>query len=179
MLPFQGFEKSDFYQHYSALLSNKILLDTLKRNKYKITFVLHPGLRQYANYFKKFETDSVFVVSDPTVSYRELFNTSALMITDYSSVFFDFVYLKKPCIFYQFDRKDFFEKHYKEGEFKFDTMAPGRICKTEQEVVKMVIWYLNNNMQMQPEYLKRLKDIYINHDAFNSHRVIKDLLKND
>ena len=60
------------------------------------------------------------IISNPTVSYRELFNTSALMITDYSSVFFDFVYQKKPCIFYQFDKKDFFEKHNNEGEFKFD-----------------------------------------------------------
>lgn len=174
-----GFELSDFYKYFSKLLSNSDLLNILKNNKYTATFVLHPGLRQYASYFKKFESAYITVVSNPSVSYRELFNTSSLMITDYSSVFFDFVYQKKPCIFYQFDKDDFFEKHYKEGEFKFDTMAPGPICKTDDEVVNWVIKHLNNNMRIFPNFLKKSNDIYINRDSLNSHRIVKELMKND
>lgn len=175
----QGFEESDFYKCYSKLLSNRRFLSILKSKGYSITFVLHPGLRQYSSCFKKIESANVKIISNPTVSYRELFNTSALMITDYSSVFFDFVYQKKPCIFYQFDKKDFFEKHYNEGEFKFDLMAPGPICVSDVDVVDWVIKHMNNEMKMFPEYMKRSDDIYINRDTLNSHRIIKELMAYD
>lgn len=174
-----GFEESEFYKCYSNLLSNKRFLNILKNKGYSVTFVLHPGLRQYSQYFKKYESASVKIVSNPTVSYKDLFNTSSLMITDYSSVFFDFVYQKKPCIFYQFDKKDFFEKHYKEGEFKFETMAPGPICVSDVDVIDWIIKHMNNEMKMFPEYLRRSNNIYINRDTLNSHRIIKELMTND
>ncbi|MEX6101942.1 CDP-glycerol glycerophosphotransferase family protein [Mammaliicoccus sciuri] len=36
--------------------------------------------------------------------FNYLFKESKLMITDYSSVAFDFSFLEKPVIYYQFDR---------------------------------------------------------------------------
>ena len=41
------------------------------------------------------------------------------MITDYSSVFFDFSYMRKPVIFYQFDEKKFRKAQYAEGYFSY------------------------------------------------------------
>ena len=49
-------------------------------------------------------------------SYQELFNNSSLLITDYSSVFFDFSYLKKPVIYYRGED----EYHYEKGYFDFE-----------------------------------------------------------
>ena len=36
------------------------------------------------------------------ISYEDLLTESSLMVTDYSGVQFDFAYMKKPIIYYQF-----------------------------------------------------------------------------
>ena len=49
-------------------------------------------------------------LGDKTV--QELLVEHDLLITDYSSVSFDFSYMKKPVIFYHFDVKNSLEKVY-------------------------------------------------------------------
>ena len=41
------------------------------------------------------------------IDVQKLIKESKLMITDYSSVAFDFSFLNKPVIYYQFDRNEF------------------------------------------------------------------------
>lgn len=56
-------------------------------------------------------------------SYRDAFAEGSMMITDYSSVAFEFAYLRKPIVYYQFDKKAFFEKHtYRKGYFDYEKM---------------------------------------------------------
>lgn len=44
------------------------------------------------------------------------------MVTDYSSVAFDFAYMKKSLVYAQFDREAFFEgQTYDEGYFNYET----------------------------------------------------------
>lgn len=174
--PIKGFTESEYYRNFSNLLTNKRLITFLENSVYSIIFVLHPGLRQYSNYFKKFESKKIKILTKSSVSYRDLFNTSSLMVTDYSSVFFDFAYLEKPCIFFQFDKKDFFEKHYKEGLFKFETMAPGPICITDDEVVSQILNHAARKMKMNDKYRSRLDKIYLFNDKFNCHRIIKEII---
>ena len=60
-------------------------------------------------------------------SYSESVNHSSLMITDYSSVFFDFAYLKKPLIYYHYGKDYHFDV-----EAGYLTMRNGirSCCKT-------------------------------------------------
>ena len=46
---------------------------------------------------------------DSSYSYKDIFAQTDLMITDYSSVAFDFAYLRKPIVYSQFDRDSFFQ----------------------------------------------------------------------
>lgn len=52
------------------------------------------------------------------------------MITDYSSVAFDFAYMKKSLVYAQFDREAFFEgQTYDEGYFNYETDGlSGMLC---------------------------------------------------
>ena len=56
---------------------------------------------------------------------QDVLKRAALMITDYSSVFFDFAYMRKPVIFYQFDEKEFREKQYGEGYLDYHDTVLG------------------------------------------------------
>ena len=58
---------------------------------------------------------------------QDLLKRSKILITDYSSVFYDFAYMKKEVIYYQFDYNDFFKKHYEIGNFNFEKNGFGPI----------------------------------------------------
>lgn len=68
---------------------------------------------------------------------QELYAAADILITDYSSVFFDFAILKKPMIFYPYDYE-----HYKNEErgfyFDYEKLVPGPIAFSEEDVIKEI-----------------------------------------
>ena len=75
-------------------MNNEELIGYAKNRGYKIIFKPHPNLAKFIHLFDLDES----IIADDKKTYRELFNESELLITDYSSVAFDFSYLKKPVI---------------------------------------------------------------------------------
>ncbi|SUT99860.1 Putative lipooligosaccharide biosynthesis protein [Actinobacillus lignieresii] len=173
-----GFENSKYFLNYSALLKNEALISALRESGYELLFVIHPGLRQYNESFEAFENDVIKVMKKNSFSYNKLFNNSSLLITDYSSVFFDFAYSQKPCLFFQFDQDDFYGKHYKKGVFDFDTMAPGKVVKTDKELVKEILSLIKNNMTPSSHYLNIIRNTYKHLDDRNCERLLIEVVKN-
>ncbi|MDA1476599.1 CDP-glycerol glycerophosphotransferase family protein [Bacillus changyiensis] len=68
---------------------------------------------------------------------RELYMVSDLLITDYSSVFFDFANLKRPMIFYVPDIETYRDK-LRGFYFDFENEAPGPLVKTTDEVIEKI-----------------------------------------
>lgn len=68
---------------------------------------------------------------------RELYLISDLLITDYSSVFFDYANLKRPIIFYVYDIEEYKEK-LRGFYFEFEKHAPGPLVKTTQQVIDKI-----------------------------------------
>jgi len=74
-----------------------------------------------------FEKNDVFEIKE-SCDYQELIKESSLLITDYSSIFFDFAYLKKPVIYTHFDYNEYRENHVPEGYFNYKNDGFGPIC---------------------------------------------------
>ena len=91
------------------------------------------------------------------------------MITDYSSVAFDFAYLHKPVIYYQYG--DDYHFNIDESYFNYETMGFGEIVKTEEELVDLIIGYMENDCKIKDEYYNRINDFFIFHDTNNCKRV--------
>lgn len=67
---------------------------------------------------------------------NELYIISDLLITDYSSVFFDFAILERPMLFYMYDMEEYRDEM---RGFYFDVSAlPGDILKTEEQLVESI-----------------------------------------
>ncbi len=98
--------------------------------EYVILFRAHYFIsgRMDFNQYKGFVMD----VSD-VEDINELFVISDMLITDYSSVFFDYANLKRPMIFYMYD----YEQYKNElRDFYIDVRElPGPIVRTSQQVV--------------------------------------------
>nr|WP_238535140.1 CDP-glycerol glycerophosphotransferase family protein [Fictibacillus macauensis] len=68
---------------------------------------------------------------------NELYLVSDVMITDYSSVFFDYANLKRPMIFFVYDIESYRDK-LRGFYFDFEKVAPGPLVKTTDEVIQAI-----------------------------------------
>ena len=71
------------------------------------------------------------------VDIRELYLIADLLITDYSSVFFDYANLKRPMLFYVYDIDDY-RDHLRGFYFDFEAKAPGPLVKTTEEIIREI-----------------------------------------
>lgn len=65
---------------------------------------------------------------------RELYLISDMLITDYSSVFFDYANLKRPMLFYVYDIEDY-RDNLRGFYFDFEELAPGPLVKTTDDLL--------------------------------------------
>ena len=157
---------SDFLKSINSFLSNEKLNEKAKELGYKIVFRPHPELWKFLEFIN---LENVTLSEGP---YQEMFKTASLMITDYSSVAFDFAYLKKPVIYYQDG-----EYHYGEGYYDYETMGFGKVVDNEEELVDKVIGYMENSCEMEDEYKNRVDSFFKYTDKNNCKRVYEWLLK--
>ena len=172
-----SFNETEYFKNYAQLLCNNKLLNKLQENNLIIKFVIHPGMARYSYAFDQFANDNVQILKFDAVNYNELITKGRLLITDYSSVFTDFGYLKKPEIYFQFDELAFFEGQYKRGYFDYRTMGFGDVVDTPNKVVTKIIQYIENNFTMEEKYLERVDQMFYYRDQKNSERVFRETYK--
>ena len=67
-----------------------------------------------------------------------LYLVSDVILTDYSSVFFDYANLKRPMLFYVYDLDNYRDK-LRGFYFDFEKTAPGPLVKTTDEVITNIL----------------------------------------
>ncbi len=80
--------------------------------------------------------DFVYDVSDYE-DIRDLYLISDILLTDYSSVFFDYKVLNKPVIFYSYDI-DEYRDELRGFYFNYEKEVPGPIVKNTEAVIEEI-----------------------------------------
>ena len=166
----ENFQYTQYYAFYNGLLNNTELLLAAKEYNYTICFLPHPNMQQSLHVFNRAQSVVFF---DLLKSYREVFAESDMIITDYSSVAFDFAYLRKPLIYCQFDREDFFsgEHTYTKGYFDYERDGFGEVETTLEGTVARIIEYMQNGCILREKYQKRIESTFAYNDKSNCERV--------
>ena len=71
-------------------------------------------------------------------SVEELYLASDIVITDYSSVMFDYAILNRPMLFFTYDLEDYRDT-LRGFNFDFVAEAPGPLLKTSDEVIQSIV----------------------------------------
>ena len=167
------FKESDYFKFYNSLINDKKILEVMQKKGYTGIFVIHPSHME--NYID-FQENEFFKVVHGFADYQTIFKESSLLISDYSSVTFDFAYLNKSIIYTQFDKEDFFKNHiYDEGYFKDERDGFGPVCKSYQETVSTIINMINNDCALEKKYEKRIKSFFKYTDHNNCRRVYEEI----
>ncbi len=172
----QGFEQSGYYHMYQELLNNQYLIEEAKKLGYTIQYMVHPNMVKALNRFSFH--DDVTILSLDT-SYRKIFSESSLIITDYSSVAFDFAYLRKPVLYYQADAEEFFSgaHTYEKGYFDYERDGFGEVCYDADGLVEKIVAYMRDECQLKVKYKDRIDNFFEYNDQNNCQRVYEEILK--
>ncbi len=167
----ENFAKSRYVQFYEKLLNDARLLEAAERLGYQISFMPHPNTAFMGDGIR---FDSRVKVHDEKKSYRDLFAESDLLVTDYSSVAFDFAYLRKPVLYCQFDKEDFFDgtHSYTKGYFDYERDGFGEVEYTLDATVNRVIEYMETGCVLKPEYRQRIEDTFVYRDQDCCRRIL-------
>ena len=169
------FKNSEYFRFYNSLLNDERLLKVAKEHNYKLCFKPHPNIEPYVYMFDKNENVIFF---DTEKTYRDIFAETNLMLTDYSSVAFDFAYLRKPIVYAQFDKEEFFSgaHSYTEGYFDYERDGFGEVEYNLENTVNRLIEYIKNDCKPKDEYLTRINNTFAFSDKNCCERVYKKLI---
>jgi len=119
--------------------------------------------------FKKYE-GFVYNVSQVN-DINHLYVISDMLVTDYSSVFFDYANLRRPEIFYMYDL-DAYGTEIRGFYISLDEL-PGPIVKTEEELISAV----KNPVDYSEKYRKFNKKFNYLDDGQASKRVVETIIE--
>ena len=163
-------KNTEYYHFYNELINNNRLCEEMRKYNYTGLFGLHPNF--VLNYVD-FSGNDVFQILSGFIDYQPLFASSSLLVTDYSSVAFDFALLKKPIIYSQFDKNTFFQYHtYKQGYFDYQKYGFGPVCYNIESTVTAIIETIHHNCQLSDVYLNRVTTFFTFFDQNNTARVL-------
>lgn len=131
---------NSFYDKASYKMDAPLDYDYLYQELSKDYIVLikyHYMVREKLD-FSKYQ--GFYRVMDSSYDISELYLISDLLITDYSSVMFDYSILKRPMIFYVYDIKEY-EEELRGFYFDFVKEAPGPFVMTTKELADQIISY--------------------------------------
>ena len=106
---------------------------------------------------------------------NDLYIISDILITDYSSVFFDYANLKRPILFYMYDL-DEYKNNTRDFYIDLEEL-PGPIIKSEEEIIESI----NNIQKIKEEYKVKYEKFnkkfnYLD-DAEAAKRVVETCIK--
>lgn len=167
-------------QHDSKLgYTHKLELDLDKlMKKYKKEYILLFSVHYFVE--NKIDVEKyknfVFNVSGYD-EINELYLISDILITDYSSIFFDYANLNKPIIFYMYDL-NLYKNDLRDFYINLEEL-PGNIVTNQNELEKEIDNIDISYKQNKEKYLEFNKKYNYLDDGYASSRVINKLFKEE
>lgn len=146
------------------------LNDFLKTIESFFILKLHPFVSKLYN--QKKYTNIIFY--NPQDDIYPLLKYTDLLITDYSSVYFDFLLLDKPIVFFNYDYEEY-ASNMNGFVYNYDENTPGDKVKTQEELQKSIINAFSND-GYKTQRKKILSQYFTYQDSKSSHRIVEKIL---
>jgi CDP-glycerol glycerophosphotransferase (TagB/SpsB family) len=155
------------FDSFDSSKINKFLL----KNNYRLYIKLH--YYDLENISVKDLSNIKFITED--LDLYDFLSKTHILITDYSSVYFDFLLLNRPIIFTPFDIDEYISKD-RELYYDYDKVTPGPKCKNWDEVIDEI----NEIISGKDEYQENRQEVNNNFNRYkdsNSSKRIYEYIK--
>ena len=164
-----SFKSTEYYQMWNGFLNSSKIAKLLEEFDLEMIFYPHRNMQPYLSEFSK-GSERITIADWKKYDVQTLLKESALLITDMSSVFMDFGYMRKPMIYYQFDMDKFRKGQYQVGYFDYEKDGFGPICKDLNSVEIELEKSIKNDLENTTEYLSRATEFFSLRDQNNCRR---------
>lgn len=161
----ERFTESDYFLHWYSLLTGPAFRELIEKYDLEPVLCLHPNMQQFSAHFLK---AGVRVVVQGEVDVQFLLKQSSMLVTDYSSVAFDFAFLHKPVVYYQFDARRFAHPHADP-----DSEFPGPVVHDEDAVVAAIDETYASGARASEMYKRRADRFVAHRDTQSSRRIFE------
>lgn len=168
----RAFRSSAYFKTFHSLLNSERLHRLLIENDYTLVFYPHYDMQPYLRAFGEFH-QRIVVASRQKYDVQSLLKESAILITDFSSVSFDFAFMLKPVIYLLPDEDRFFREHTDRGYFDLRTSGFGPVTITPQEALEALEMVLRNGATMDAAYRARVEGFFDYRDDRNCERTFR------
>ncbi len=150
-------------------------LDTfLSKENMTLEIKLHPFNQPSDDLLKKLAASENIFFLDHDAIY-EIISEYDMLITDYSSIYFDYLLLDRPIIFAPFDKESYLEKD-REFYFDYEEVTPGPKAMNWEEVMQQLKIF-NKTPEIYADERKLIKDRFHTYqDDKSTERVYEAIL---
>lgn len=113
-----------------------------------------------------------FAYNISTGDITQLYLISDILVTDYSSVYFDYAVLKRPMVFFMYDIDDYRDR-LRGFYLDVDDFVPGPIVKTNEELAREIKMASSENKDLK-RFLKQFCEL---EDGEAAKRVCEKVFK--
>ena len=168
------FAGSDYARGLRALIEAPALREALERNDGYLHVAFHPIAKPFAlQLFGELLAPRIVIEEAPDP--QPVFARVGALVTDYSSVTWDFLYLDKPVFFYQFDRETLERER---GSHIGEAGWPGPVARSAAELVPLIDDYLGGRWtgEQEAERVQHWKrQVFPYRDDRNCERVVAEI----
>ena len=162
--------QTDYFRSWVDFIRDERLEELAKTYNVKFIFFPHRKMQKYLHLFPS-STETVEIAGGKTYDVQQLMKRASMMVTDYSSVFFDMIYMEKPVVFYQFDYEAFRERQYAEGYFSYENNPFGKSYRSRDGVFDEMERLIRGNFEVSETFLEAHRDYFRLYDTDNCRRV--------
>lgn len=151
--------------NFKLKLDIKLMKEKLEKLGYILLLRLHPSIKK-----DDISVDNIFSYDfSKYEQVSDLLIVSDILISDYSSIIFEFSIMKKPILFYSYD----VEEYIKDRGFYYNyyEFIPNKINYTTEEVINSII-----NKEWDLERIEKFARYFFNpFDGNSTERVLKEV----
>jgi len=162
------FVNSDYFDRYMEFVNSPRLAELLENNGITLNLYQHPSIAEHTDAFSS-NCQNVRIVHNGEIPLDDLMMRCSLLITDYSSIVWDVLYMGKPTVFYQYDREKYDEVWGSYIDLK--TELPGENATDCDQLVDLIESYINTGFKMKEAYEPMRKAYYSHLDKNNCKRI--------
>ena len=169
---------NEYYEKGKYKFATEMDFDQMKSelsDEYVLIVKFHYLVKENIDWSKY---DDFVIECDADWDIQELYLISDMMITDYSSVMFDYSLLKRPMIFYAYDLENY-KNNLRDFYFDMINEVPGPICLTNDEMIGFIKNYTEESYKMEfGEKYKNWSEKFNTFDDGNASKKVIDLIRN-
>ena len=167
---------SEYVKAWQNVLCDQRIISALESKDLELIFYPHYVMQKHIDEFSS-PCDRVKIARFKDYDVQKLLIESKLLVTDFSSVFFDFGYMKKPTVYYQFDREKYINEHYDytKGYFDYDEMGFGEVALDHEAIVSAICKYIEKDFALPKKYEERISKFFPLHDQNNCERILSEI----